>query len=282
MQAAGGRGGPPGALRRGALVLLQALGPYFAETTLRSTASSVPMALRGPPPPTNQPAASGLTAHWHSLRTAAAEGSASLKRQLIDVMGPRGVEYAAAARHLFIQHAPALLRLHLALFYLYGWYFQIPKRISGIRYLYLSQTQQTRPMYRALGAVLLLQLGVTAAAVAARSRPGGAPAWMTAAAKRRQDLVQKPQDLRPAVLLDEEGKAVILETPAIEKESREVPAGRKCPLCLSQREVPTATPCGHVFCWTCIAEWAAQKPECPLCRAEAAPASLVAVRHADF
>lgn len=44
------------------------------------------------------------------------------------------------------------------------------------------------------------------------------------------------------------------------------PQQRKCTLCLEPMKSPAATTCGHVFCWSCICEWLAEKPECPLCR----------------
>ncbi|KAI9663448.1 MAG: peroxisome biogenesis factor 10 [Alyxoria varia] len=56
------------------------------------------------------------------------------------------------------------------------------------------------------------------------------------------------------------------------------PQSRTCTLCLEPLKDPAVTPCGHVFCWGCCREFAAEKEECPLCRSKVRRSGMLVLR----
>jgi Pex2 / Pex12 amino terminal region len=57
---------------------------------------------------------------------------------------------------------PLLSQLHLALFYLRGVFFEAPKRLAGVRLVYVGAMSAARKYYGVMGALLLLQVAVRA------------------------------------------------------------------------------------------------------------------------
>lgn len=186
------------------------------------------------------------------------------------------------------------LRMHLMLFYFEGMYYHWAKRLTGIRFIFTGRANERRPQYHMLGMFLLIQVAILgrewlqryvlpsfAASLRAQGRDGslstaGRQGVLVLDEEGREEgekkaSIQRGSELAPDWLVSEDGMS------DMEAQNR-----AKCPLCLSQRTNPTATPCGHVFCWNCIAEWCNEKPECPLCRSATSHSSLVCVYHADF
>lgn len=182
---------------------------------------------------------------------------------------------------------------HLALFYVYGDYYEWSGRASGARRAFVgAYAGEERPSYAILGAFLAFQLTVVSIETLANV--------IGALSSRRQssadDSADKAAPNRTAAsqsrVLESDGRACVEphesdHRPKLDVFGQPIDDGKpsssstsplvktKCALCLSERRFPAATPCGHVFCWRCVAGWTTKKPECPLCRAPASPQSLV-------
>ena len=149
----------------------------------------------------------------------------------------------------------------LILFFISGFFPQLGHRLSKLTFYTYDEVGKQRKgegHYKLLGLLLAVS---TVSGMIGR------------ALKVVKEEGEKDSEVPKAASGKDEGGAATAEKPEHET---------KCPLCLSNLESSASTPCGHIFCWSCILDWCNRKQECPLCRANADARDLVCMFHSQF
>lgn len=146
-----------------------------------------------------------------------------------------------------LRQSPSYVKaLHKSLFYLDASKYQLSKRTTGINYVLIRhwlQPEFSLYGYKILGVITFLQVTVSLAI-------SGWDAWRE---HKRQQLEA----------LKKVGKKFLLRGSSVNETESDAP---QCILCLEPRTNSSLTPCGHIFCWSCLLEWLEERDECPLCR----------------
>lgn len=148
---------------------------------------------------------------------------------------------------------PVVYRLNLALFYLFGTYYRISKRLIGLQYVsFRAQSNYQALFYfRLFGALNIAQIVLSAVF------------WI-------RDILRSHRPKEATVAFQR------LSESGVSEEVNDLfgCSSFQCSLCWQYNKPPVCIPCGHLFCWNCISKHiqftvtSGTSAFCPQCRKE--------------
>ncbi|CAI4058712.1 ubiquitin-protein ligase peroxin 10 SKDI_04G4790 [Saccharomyces kudriavzevii IFO 1802] len=181
-----------------------------------------------------------------------------------------------------------ILDLHMTLFYFKGAFYDVFKRIFGMRYAFkhiMSENEykfrkEGSRTYRVLGYILLTQ-NIMKWYPILSSKLGS---WIsekknTGNSDTKSILVSQERSEHDSIGgIPNESQLTHINLSDMNQLPYIPESSRKCILCLMDMTDPSCTPCGHLFCWNCLMSWCKERPECPLCRQQCQTQEILVLR----
>lgn len=158
---------------------------------------------------------------------------------------------------------PILVLLHKGIFYIYGRYYSLGRRMAGLDYAKVMFKHYKLKLSSHQYLHIIILIFTKCHLKIYGQRPMDTVSWglrLLGVATLIQGLLKIWQN------------ETTQETATTDISDRCL--SHNCLLCL-EATATTATVCGHLFCWKCLSDWLRVKPQCPFCREYVPPSRII-------